>query len=82
LIEEEAEYGGVRVHLTARLEQARVPLQIDVGFGDAATPEPGAIQFPTILDRVEAPVLRIYPPEVVIAGKLHAMVGSTFGTAA
>ncbi len=74
LIKEDAEYEGVRVHLTARPEQARVPLQIDIGFGDAVTPEPIAIHFPTILDRIEAPVLRIYPPEVVIAEKLHAMV--------
>lgn len=51
-----------------------VPLQIDIGFGDAVTPEPVTIQFPTILERVEEPVLRIYPPEVVIAEKLHAMV--------
>jgi predicted nucleotidyltransferase component of viral defense system len=74
LIKEDAEYEGVRVHLTARLEQARVRLQIDSGFGDAVTPEPIAIHFPTILDRVEAPFLRIYPPEVVIAEKLHAMI--------
>lgn len=73
-IKEDAEYEGVRVLLTARLEQARVPLQIDIGFGDAMTPKPARIQFPTILDRVDAPVLRIYPPEVVIAEKLHAMV--------
>ena len=74
LIKEDAEYEGVRVHVSARLEQARVPLRIDIGFGDAVTPEPVTIQFPTILERVEAPVLRIYPPEVVIAVKLHAMV--------
>ena len=55
LIKEDAEYEGVRVQLTARLEHARVPLQIDIGFGDAVTPEPVTIQFPTILERVEAP---------------------------
>ena len=36
-IREEAIYEGVRVKLTAYLESARVPLQIDVGFGDALT---------------------------------------------
>ena len=36
------------MHLVARLKQARVPLQIDVGFGDAVTPEPATTQFPTI----------------------------------
>ena len=34
------EYGGVRVRLVARLGTARVPLQVDVGFGVAVTPAP------------------------------------------
>jgi predicted nucleotidyltransferase component of viral defense system len=37
-------------------------------------PEPLSILYPTILDRVEAPILRVYAAEVVIAEKLHAMV--------
>lgn len=32
------EYGGLRVLLNARLGTALIPLQIDVGFGDAITP--------------------------------------------
>lgn len=74
LIKEDADYEGVRVHLLARLEQAKVRLQIDIGFGDAVTMEPDPAVFPTILDRVDAPILRTYPAEVVIAEKLHAMV--------
>ena len=74
LIKEDAEYEGVRVHLIARLDQARVPLQIDIGFGDAVVPEPLSILYPTIFEQSEAPSLRIYPAEVVIAEKLHAMV--------
>ena len=34
-IREENIHGGVRVTLRAFLEKARIPLQIDVGFGDA-----------------------------------------------
>jgi nucleotidyltransferase AbiEii toxin of type IV toxin-antitoxin system len=37
-IRDRQEYGGVRVKLIAMLGRARVPLQIDVGFGDAVTP--------------------------------------------
>jgi Nucleotidyl transferase AbiEii toxin, Type IV TA system len=33
-IRDEEEYDGVRVLLTAHLANARIPLQIDVGFGD------------------------------------------------
>lgn len=73
-IKEDADYEGVRIRLLARLEQAKVRIQIDVGFGDAVTAEPPASTFPTIIDRIEAPVLRVYPPEVVVAEKLQAMV--------
>lgn len=74
VIKEEAEYEGVRAKLIATLDQARVRMQIDVGFGDAVQPEPRTSEFPTILKQIDAPMLRMYPPEVVIAEKLHAMV--------
>ena len=37
-IRDEEEYEGVRVLLEARLANARIPLQIDVGFGDIISP--------------------------------------------
>ena len=52
-VREEAEYGGVRVRLTALLGSARIRLQVDVGFGDAITPEPEVITYPVILDSQE-----------------------------
>jgi len=39
-ITEDADYEGVRVTFTAYLERARIPIQIDIGFGDAITPAP------------------------------------------
>jgi Nucleotidyl transferase AbiEii toxin, Type IV TA system len=39
-ITEDADYEGVRVTFTARLDRARIPIQIDIGFGDAVTPAP------------------------------------------
>lgn len=74
VIKEDAEYEGIRARLVARLEQAKIRMQIDVGFGDAVQPSPGMAVFPTILPHVEPPVLRMYPPDVVVAEKLHAMV--------
>ena len=70
-IREELEYGGVRVTMRARLDRADLPVQIDVGFGDVVQPVEMAL--PTILP-LPAPRLRAYPPEVVVAEKLEAMV--------
>ena len=72
-IREDEEYGGVRVYIEARLGTAEQRIQIDIGFGDAVSPSPMRIQFPTVL-ALPAPTLRAYPRETVIAEKLEAMV--------
>ncbi len=48
-IREDNAYGGIRVVLQARLAEARIHVQIDVGFGDAITPAATNLQFPTLL---------------------------------
>ncbi|HET7753517.1 MAG TPA: nucleotidyl transferase AbiEii/AbiGii toxin family protein, partial [Anaeromyxobacteraceae bacterium] len=63
----------IRVELIARVTTAQVRLQVDVGFGDAITPEAGVVAFPPLLD-FPAPRLRAYPRETVVAEKLEAMV--------
>jgi hypothetical protein len=68
-----AGYPGVRVSLRAELARARIPVQCDIGFGDAITPAPAARSYPTLLD-MAAPQLRVYPLETVIAEKLEAVV--------
>jgi predicted nucleotidyltransferase component of viral defense system len=73
LIREEQEYGGVRVELIARITNAQVRLQVDVGFGDAITPEASVVEFPPLLD-FPAPRLLAYPRETVVSEKLEAMV--------
>jgi predicted nucleotidyltransferase component of viral defense system len=73
LIREDQEYGGVRVEVVARVTNARVRLQVDVGFGDAVTPEALVVEIPPLLD-FPAPRLRAYPRETVVAEKLEAMV--------
>lgn len=67
------EYGGQRVQLKASLDTARIPLQIDIGSGDAITPGARLTRYPTLLD-FPAPELRSYPKETVVAEKFHAMV--------
>jgi Nucleotidyl transferase AbiEii toxin, Type IV TA system len=72
-IREDNAYGGVRVRLMAKLGPAEVPVQIDVGVGDAVTPAPEAANFPVLLD-FPAPQIRTYPIYTVVAEKFEAMV--------
>ena len=72
-IRKDAGYGGVRVDLQAKLDGARIALQIDIGFGDAVTPAPEAITYPVFLDDLPAPQLRAYPKHTVVAEKFHAI---------
>ena len=71
-IKEDADYAGVRVRFLGKLGQAKAAMQIDFGFGDTISPEPGDIDYPTILD-MPAPKLRGYPRETVVAEKFEAM---------
>jgi len=73
-IREAQEYGGVRVAVPATLGNARVPLRVDVGFGDVVTPPPRPLTYPTLLPNLPPPVLAAYPPETVVAEKVQAMV--------
>ena len=73
-IREEARYGGLRIKLLGRLGNARCPLQLDMGYGDAVTPGPDEAVYPTLLDELPAPRLRVYPRATVIAEKLDAIV--------
>jgi hypothetical protein len=72
-INEDDTYDGVRVKLLAELAGARITMQIDIGFGDAVYPEPELASFPVLLP-LEAPFIRAYPRESVVAEKFHAMV--------
>ena len=66
-------YQGVRITGQAKLDTARVPIQIDIGFGDAVTPAAGEAYLPSLLGMPE-PQLRVYPVYTVIAEKFQAMV--------
>jgi len=72
-IVEAAKYQGVRVRFIAYLGTARIPMQIDIGFGDPLVPGPTLVQLPTILN-LPPPELLGYSRESAIAEKLHAMV--------
>lgn len=72
-IREEDAYGGRRVTLRGQLGAARLTVQVDIGIGDAVTPAPQWLDYPSLLD-LPRPRLRAYPRETVLAEKVHAMV--------
>jgi len=72
-IREEADYEGVRIKFTGFLECSRIPMQIDVAFGDIIYPKPKVIDYPVILD-FPKPHLKGYPTESVISEKFETMV--------
>jgi len=57
----------------ARLGSARVPMQVDIGFGDVVYPGIDAVSLRPVLDFASMPV-PAYSRESLIAEKLHAMV--------
>lgn len=72
-IAEEAEYDGVRATFSGRMGNARLAMQIDIGFGDRVTPEPVEIEYPSVLGTPRAKLMG-YTPETTIAEKLHIML--------
>lgn len=72
-IREGLDYGGVRLKTHALLEKTRIPVTIDIGFGDALADATVSLDYPTLLD-LPAPNVRAYPPATVIAEKFQAMV--------
>jgi len=72
-IKEDADYEGVRVKLIGFLNRSKIPMQIDVGFGDVVVPRPSTIDYPTILD-FPSPHLEGYTFESVVAEKFEAMI--------
>ena len=72
-IREQAEYGGLRISIPAKLGNSKIPIQIDIGFGDAITPRKKQIEFPVLLEHPK-PLLFSYPIETFISEKFEAMI--------
>jgi hypothetical protein len=72
-IREDMEYGGIRLRTAAYLERTRIPVVLDIGFGDALANASQSIEYTSLLD-MERPHIRSYPPASVIAEKFQAVV--------
>lgn len=72
-IVEDANYEGVRVTFSGKLDTAKIRMQIDIGFGDVIYPGPQHTEMPTILDFPPA-IVNAYSLESSIAEKFEAMI--------
>ena len=74
IIQESADYQGIRISFLGFLGNARIHMRLDVGFGDIVTPPPKELMIPAILEQVNGPCVWAYPPETVVAEKFQALV--------
>ena len=72
-ITEFKEYHGVNVSIMGYLDRTKVPVSIDIGFGDVVYPKRMKMEFPVLLD-MEVPEVYAYSIYSVIAEKFEAFV--------
>ena len=73
LITEFKEYHGVHVSIMAYLDRTKVPVAIDIGFGDVIYPDRVKMEFPVLLD-MDVPEIYAYSIYSVISEKFEAIV--------
>ena len=72
-ITEFKEYHGVNISVMAYLDRTRVPISVDIGFGDVIYPDRVKMEFPVLLD-MEVPEIYAYSILSVISEKFEAIV--------
>ena len=72
-ITEFKEYHGVHVSIMAYLDRTKVPVSIDIGFGDVIYPDRIKMEFPVLLD-MDVPEIYVYSIYSVISEKFEAIV--------
>ena len=72
-ITEFKEYHGLNVSILAFLDRTRIPVSIDIGFGDVIIPNKVKMNYPTMLDDETAQIYA-YSIESTIAEKFEAIV--------
>ncbi len=72
-ITELKEYHGLHISVVGYLDRTRIPINIDIGFGDVIYPDAVKMDFPVILD-MAPPKVNAYSLESCIAEKLEAII--------
>ena len=70
-------YHGVNVSIMAYLDRTRIPISIDIGFGDVIVPERVMMDFPVILSD-ENPHVYVYSLCSSVAEKFEAIVSLAY----
>lgn len=76
-IREDLEYPGQRVRIESRMGNARIPIQVDIGFDDSIVPQPSEIDYPTLLD-MPSPHIKAYAQQCGQTGQQFAGIWLCF----
>lgn len=76
-ITEFKKYHGVNVSITALLDRTKIPISIDIGFGDVIYPEKVKLNFPTVLSH-ENPKIFAYSLVSTVSEKFEAIVSLAY----
>ncbi len=76
-ITEFKKYHGVNVSVTAYLDRTKIPVSIDIGFGDVIYPDRVEMEFPVVLSD-ESPRVYAYSLASSIAEKFEAIVSLAY----
>lgn len=70
---EEADYPGLRLSMSAVLDESIIPMKIDISTGDAITPSEIRYEYPLMFENRSIPVMA-YPIETVLAEKIETII--------
>lgn len=76
-ITKQDEYQGLNISVVALLGNVRIPVSIDIGFGDVVVPSKLEIDFPVLLE-MPVPKIYSYSVESMLAEKFEAIVSLGF----
>lgn len=72
-IRDDQVYGGMRLKTTAYLGKTKIPITIDLGFGDAITDPKYQVDYGSLLNLPTA-TIKAYSPATVMAEKFQAII--------
>ena len=72
-ITEFKEYHGLHISVVGYLDRTKIPIGIDIGFGDVIYPDAVKMEFPVIFD-MEPPMINAYSIESSVAEKIEAII--------
>lgn len=72
-ITKQDEYKGLNISVIALLGNSKIPVSIDIGFGDVIVPAKKEMEFPVLLE-MDAPKIYCYSLESTLAEKFEAIV--------